>query len=341
MMVRHLSTDMRGLAIRYREDGRTQKDIGHLIGVSQSAVSKILTRHSTTGNIAAGVPPGRARITTARDDRVLLRMVQQNRRTPVSALTNTWSHHLDRPVSARTVNRRLTSAGYFARRLSRQPLLSQRHCINRYQWAQQHQRVTLQQWQHVVFTDESRVCLDHLDGRLRVRRMAGQPLQDQDIQPMRQGNGGSIHVWGAIHHGGKSALTILEGNVTGVSYRQLLTDVALPYVRGVFGENFVWQQDNAPAHRSRVVAEYLDQEDVTVLPWPACSPDCNPIENCWDRLKRDVHAMQPHPQNLRELGVALRTTWDNIDVEYINTLVDSMERRVASVVQCNGRHIQY
>ena len=85
---------------------------------------------------------------------------------------------------------------------------------------------------HILFSDESRVCLDPADGRLRVRRMRGQPLDDEDMMPVRQGRGGSVHIWAAIHYNGKCELKILNENVNGESYRRLMEEVALPYARG-------------------------------------------------------------------------------------------------------------
>lgn len=340
-MVSHVSNDVRRLVIRYNRQGRSLRDIAGLVGVNKSTVSRILKRYRQTGEHAAGTSTGRPRSTNERDDRVLMRTMEQDRRASARSLSISWSNHLDRRISRRTTNRRLTTAGFMARRLIRQPFLSQRNRVLRLDWARQHQNLTVHHWRHVIFTDESRITLDAHDGRQRVRRMRGQPLQEPDIERMRQGNGGSVHVWGAIHYGGKSELQILVETVNGARYQQLLTDVALPYARGVFQDNFVWQHDNAPAHKCRAVTTLLAEQDVTVLPWPACSPDCNPIENCWDRLKREVYATVPRPQNLTELTATLRRAWREMSQEYVDGLIDSMTRRLTSVISVNGRHTTY
>ena len=340
-MAPRISNDLRRLVIRMHQQGRNQQDIADTVGILQCTVSRIIRRHQETGSVSPGRSSGRTRITDHRDDRILLRMVRQNRRESARSLSMRWGNQLGRPISRRTTNRRVTAAGYFSRRLVRCPLLIQRHRAARLEWARQHRNLTVQHWRHVLFSDESRVCLDPADGRLRVRRMRRQPLDDEDMMPVRQGGGGSVHIWAAIHYNGKCELQILNENVNGESYRRLMEDVALPYARGVFGENFVWQHDNAPAHKSRVVRQLLEQEDVNVLPWPACSPDCNPIENCWDQLKRAVHSRNPRPTNLAELAAFLQEEWRNIDVNYVNNLIDSMERRVTSVIQSRGRSIRY
>ena len=43
----------------------------------------------------------------------------------------------------------------------------------------------------------------------------------------------------------------------------------LPSVLSVFGDNFVFQQDNCLIHRAHVVREFLEENNVRTLPWPA------------------------------------------------------------------------
>jgi transposase len=52
----------------------------------------------------------------------------------------------------------------------------------------------------------------------------------------------------------------------------------------------IYQQDNATFNTARSARAYLEehQDEFTVLPWPANSPDLNPIENLWDHLDRVV-----------------------------------------------------
>ena len=43
--------------------------------------------------------------------------------------------------------------------------------------------------------------------------------------------GGSVHVWGAFHHGDASDLVVLDRNATGVLYRDILDQNLIPFAR--------------------------------------------------------------------------------------------------------------
>ena len=67
--------------------------------------------------------------------------------------------------------------------------------------------------------------------------------------------------------------------------------------------------DNANPHRARIVQDYLTVEAIETLPWPAMSPDMNPIEHAWDYRGHNSNARDPHFQNINELRTGLIQEW--------------------------------
>ena len=60
-------------------------------------------------------------------------------------------------------------------------------------------------------------------------------------------------------------LVLLDRNVNGVVYRDILRDTLVPFAGQSIGVNFRYQDDNATPHRSGIVTDYLRQEDITKM----------------------------------------------------------------------------
>jgi hypothetical protein len=64
----------------------------------------------------------------------------------------------------------------------------------------------------------------------------------------------------------------------------------------------------------------------------------NIIEHAWEQLDRQLRAREVLPRNADELWEILQEEWKNLDMVYINTLCDSMPRRVQALHAVKGNY---
>ena len=99
--------------------------------------------------------------------------------------------------------------------------------------------------------------------------------------------------------------------------------------------------DNARTHRARIVQHFLQQVAVQTIPWPAMSPDMNPMEHVWDFIGRKINQRNPKCHNIDELRTAILQEWQQFPREQLRRLVQSMTRRVTELHNKGGGYTRY
>ena len=112
--------------------------IASRVKCSHSAVSKTLKRLKESGSVDDRPRSGRPRLSSARDDRELVRICLRNRRLTSTQLKRDWNETSLVSCSSRTVRRRLDDAGLYRRVARKKPLLTDRHKTIRLNWAKEH-----------------------------------------------------------------------------------------------------------------------------------------------------------------------------------------------------------
>ncbi|GFT47311.1 transposable element Tcb2 transposase [Trichonephila clavipes] len=237
------------------EEGRKITDVAREFDIAHSVVSRLWKSFKTTG------------MCSRRHGEVVLEQVANQFLAPSG-----------KPISRKTVARRLRGGGLYARRPVVCVPLTRQHRTARLQWCREHHNWTEQNWA-CVFSDESRFSLSSDCRRQLIWRESGTAYRPENIQEKDRYPTCGIMVWAGIMINGRTRLHVVaNGTMTGQRY---IDEVLLPHVRlfrGAVGDKFVFMDDNATCHRTLAVQD-CNSEGIQRLVWPARSPDLNPIEN--------------------------------------------------------------
>ncbi|GFW97165.1 transposable element Tcb1 transposase [Trichonephila clavipes] len=221
--------------------------------------------------------------TTSLEDRQIVRMAV----TDPSVTSRTVAQHIEsvtkHSVSARPIRRRLQQSGMSARRPLLGLPLTQNHRRLHRQWCDE-RRTWMAEWNEVVFTDESRIYLQHHDGRIRVWRHRGERMLNS-YAPPHWSCTGYYDMGRCIEYHSHTPLVRIAGTLNSQRYiSEVLEPVVLPYLQGLATAMF--QKDNVRPHVARIVQRFFVNHQIELLPWPARSSDLSPIENMWFMVAR-------------------------------------------------------
>jgi transposase len=117
----------------------------------------------------------------------------------------------------------------------------------------------------------------------------------------------------------------------------------MPVINGWIRMNpgMVLMQDGAPGHSAEYTRQELQDRNITVINWPAYSPDLNPIETLWNEMKDTLQKDYPAKMTYDQLQAAVKEVWDAIPEDRIRELIRSMRQRCEAGIAANGLFTKY
>ena len=247
-------------------------------------------------------------------------------------------HDLNLKLSRWTINRVIKKSKILKKmKKKHSPPLTKSHKDLRLKWAKDHMTWN-EEWRKVVWSDEKKFNLDGPDG---FSYYWHDLRKEEDIFSTRAQGGGSIMIWASFGWGGKSSICFVDGRMNSNGYREVLKHHLVDIGSSIGGSDWIFQQDNAPVHRSKVNITWFKSKKINVLPWPSLSPDLNPIENLWGILARKVYAEGKQFRTKEQLKTAILKSWEEISIDQLRDLVNSMPDRIFEVIKLNGAKTKY
>ncbi len=274
---------------------------------------------------------GRKICTSNRDDRKL-------ENTASKADSNTWESFTRSELKLESVHQESPRSDIFRKRATKPPL-NQKHRQKHLTWAKERNNWTFAQWSKVLFSDEYKFCISFGNQGPRIWRKSGE-AQNLCFLKSSVKFSQSVMIWAAMSSSGVGPLYFLKSTVNAAIYQDILEHFMLPSADKLYGDaDFIFQQDLAPAHTAKGTKSWFNDHGVTVLDWPANSPDLNPIENLWSTIKRKMRDTRPN--NADDLKAAIKATWASITPEQCHRLIASMPCRIDAVIHAKGGPTKY
>jgi transposase len=329
-----LSTEQRWTIIVLHKQGQQRAAIASKIPCSLKTVGHWINHYEKHGSVEDKRRSGRKRKTDENTDvNIITTAIEKKFITPKKI-----KRELQLSVSADTIRRRLDEARLFGRVARKEYPFTAEHIRKRLSFANGYGKWTEDQWDTVLFSDETHIELGQ-HGQVWVQRPLGAAF-DSDYMTNKVPHPDRVSVWGCFSGRGLGQIEIFTDILDGPTLKAILQRHLLPSANSLFPPGAWWlQQDNDPKHRSILVRDWLFSNGVQCLDFPPYSPDLNPIENLWNDLKRRVE--KRNARDIAELEEHLNAEWSATDRDYLVKLSHSMPKRCLAVVANHGHKTRY
>ncbi|GHV10036.1 hypothetical protein AGMMS50229_20950 [Campylobacterota bacterium] len=129
---------------------------------------------------------------------------------------------------------------------------------------------------------EKLVFLDETGAKSNMTRLYGRALKGKRlVDKAPHGHWVNTTYVCALRKSGMTAPAVFAGAMNKARFEDYVRDVLCPTLHE--GDVVVW--DNLPAHKNAKVKELIEETSAKLLPIPPYSPDLNPIEMSFSKLK--------------------------------------------------------
>ena len=151
--------ELRAKIMTLRDAGYSYHAIAGKVDKRASSISQFVCTFKDRSNLTEQSGRGRGRLLSPRDERAITRVMLSGECGSPAEIAQQAANIGLSPVSASTVRRALARQGYSAYVQKPKPSLSKKNLRERLKWAKERRHWTKQDWEKILFSDESKVVL--------------------------------------------------------------------------------------------------------------------------------------------------------------------------------------
>lgn len=326
-------------------------------GVSIASVHRIITTTDTVPKSRRHLCGARRKITPQQEASILENIAELREQEGSFSSRRLMERTGIRQVSDRTVRRLLNRNGYFYLQARKKGLLSEADKRKRVEFANMIQT----NYPPSLWTDKIAFYLDGVSfvyksnpldqaraPKGRVWRKKSEGLKQGCLaKGSKVGTGGKVaKMMVAISHG-KGVLMCERYEKMNAEYFASFIDRQFDtmFARAGKGLTRLWLQDGDPSQNSKMARDAMARCHAELLRVPPRSPDCNAIENVFNivskKLARDALDGGITHESYEEFCNRVQRTIYGVSPELIDKTIESMNGRIAKIIQNNGERLKY
>jgi transposase len=156
------------------------------------------------------------------------------------------------------------------------------------------QKAQAREVHRLIFIDEMGVNIN------LTRLYARAPADMQVVEPLPGSTPARVSVAGALNHRKLLATCALEGAFDGDAFVAFVQQMVVPRLKP--GDRVIF--DNVALHKSPRVKSAIESAGARLLPLPVYSPDLDPLEPCWSKIKTHLRKVKARTLDLLYKGLA-------------------------------------
>lgn len=331
-----ISEERRRQIISLHEQGYSHRAIAATVGCTRSSTLRIVHAYVEEGRIGDAFRSGRQRVTTDFEDLMIVAALVDE---PFLS-TADIKRELKLKASENVIRLRLQEAGLACWNGNTRLSLTPEFKAMRLKFANEHKGWTAEQWQRVVFTNESTICCkwDKSKKSWRVLQNWNDPIF---VRQLTVSNRPFINVWAMVTYQGLGPIIRVEnGSLTPEEYIKLMDNVMVPFLLdGPFRDgSFILQQDATSTYISSPVLKHLEAHDVQQLHWHPKCEDLNAIRSAWGLVKERLwrrRLRDPSPDNMWAL---IEKEWNKIRAmpNLVRSFYVTIPEKIQEVIDLKG-----
>ena len=267
-----IAVEIRELIIKNREEGVTVREISRILHVSESAIYSICRKYKERNHLN-GNYPGRKPTITEEQKAAIIHTVEEQPDITLEEIIK----KLDLPIKKSRVSAILLKEKMFLKKKQVRASEQRKPEVDeaRKTWQEEQKDTEKFPSDRLVFLDESGTNI----GMIRRYGRARRKLRVHDYAP--KGKPRKTTLISSVRLDGTLAYKYFQGSLDGEKFLEYIKDVLVPTLH----KGDIVVMDNLSCHKVKGVKEAIEAAGASVRYLPPYSPDLNPIEMMWSKIK--------------------------------------------------------